>query len=139
MLPIFRVEDPARPFVLGVTSCYMDQLALRIASCWNRWNLRICPTVETALAVRENFLITVIVYDLDTRDAHWRMGLRLLLAMGNPACLIALSETPSDGLLRTLLQYGAYDLQQKPLRTNLKLAQSVNAAHRLINACNTLR
>ena len=113
----------------------MDQLALRIASSYNHWNLRICPTVESALEVRENCCVSVIVYDLDTRDSHWRMGIRLLLGSGNPACLIALTDTPSDGLLRAMIDYGAYDLQAKPLKDNAALAQSVNAAYRLIASC----
>jgi DNA-binding NarL/FixJ family response regulator len=134
---MFWIEDPAGPCVLGVTSCYMDQLALRIASGWNHWNLRICPTVESALLVRENHPVSVIIYDLDTRDSHWRMGLRLLLSIGNPACLIALTDSPSDGLVRTMLQCGAYDVQSKPLKNNSGLAQSVNGAHRLISSCNS--
>jgi DNA-binding response OmpR family regulator len=127
----FRKKEP-RPWVLGITSCYMDQLALRIASAYNRWDLLICPTVESALQVLERCCVSVIVYDLDTRDSHWRMGLRLLLASGNSACLIALTDTPSDGLTRTMLACGAYDVQVKPLRNNVVLAKSVNAAHRLI-------
>ena len=134
---LFNIEDPGEPCVLGVTSCYMDQLALRIASGWNHWDLRICPTVESALVVRENFRVSVIIYDLDTRDSHWRMGLRLLLSVGNPACLIALTDSLSDGLVRTMLEYGAYDVQSKPLRNNSGLAESVNGAHRLIQSCNS--
>jgi hypothetical protein len=129
--------DLAEPCVLGVTSCYMDQLALRIASGWNHWNLRICPTVEDALLVRENWPVSVIVYDLDTRDSHWRMGLRLLLSIGKPACLIALTDSLSDGLVRAMLENGAYDVQSKPLRNNSGLAHSVNGAHRLMLSCNS--
>lgn len=129
-----RPKEP-RPCVLGITSCYMDQLALRIASSYNHWNLRICPTVESALHVREHCEVSVIVYDLDTRDSHWRVGLRLLLSSGNPVCLIALTDTPSDGLLRTMIECGAFDLQAKPLRNNAKLAHSVNSAYELIASC----
>ena len=113
----------------------MEQLALRIASSYNHWNLTICPTVESALQIRENCDFSVIVYDLDTRDSHWRMGLRLLLACGKPACLIVLTDTPSDGLLRTMIDNGAYDVQSKPLKNNYRFAQSVNAACRLIDSC----
>lgn len=132
---MFDRKSPPRPCVLGITSCYMDQLALRIASSYNHWNLLICPTVESALYVRENCCVSVIVYDLDTRDSHWRIGLRLLLSSGNPACLIALTDNPSDGLLRTMIECGAYDVQAKPLKDNIVLAQSVNAAYRLIKSC----
>jgi AmiR/NasT family two-component response regulator len=116
----------------------MDQLALRIAASVNRWDLLICPTVESALMVLETCCFSVIVYDLDTRDSHWRMGLRLLSSVENPTCIIALTDTPSDGLLRNLLPYGVYDVQAKPLKNNRALAQSVNAAHELILACDSI-
>jgi hypothetical protein len=135
---LFRVPRTPRPYVLAITSCYMDQMALRIAASCNRWDLVICPTVEGALLLLENFCVSVIVYDLDTRDSHWRMGLRLLSSIENPACIIALTDAPSDGLLRSLLEYGVYDVQAKPLKNNMILAKSVNAAHQLILSCDSL-
>jgi hypothetical protein len=134
----FAVQRRPRPYVLAITSCYMDQLALRIAASCNRWDLVISPTVEGALLMLETESVSVIVYDLDTRDSHWRMGLRLLSSSENPACIIALSDAPSEGLLRALLPFGVYDVQAKPLRHNAILAKSVNAAHQLILSCDSL-
>ena len=134
----FHLRRSPRPYVLAITSNYMDQLALRIAASCNHWDLVICPTVESALQILETSYVSVIIYDLDTRDSHWRMGLRLLSSSENPTCIIALTESPSDGLLRTLLQFGVYDVQAKPLRKNSSLAKSVNAAHELILSCDSI-
>src|SRR3954471_18226958 len=129
---LFLTQKTPRPYVLAITSCYMDQLALRIAAACNRWDLLVCPTVESGRLALEHCCFTVIVYDLDTRGVHWRMGLRAISSAHNPACIIALTSTPSDGLLRNLLHQGVYDVQAKPLKDNAVLAKSVNAAHELI-------
>jgi hypothetical protein len=123
-----------KPAVLAVTPFYMDQLALRIASCNHGWNLIVCPSVESGLYIRQRCSISVIIYDLDTRDFPWRYGIRMLLSEGNQACVIALTDDPNDKLWQSILEFGIYDLQRRPLKDNGYLVDSVNAAHSLITS-----
>jgi hypothetical protein len=129
----FPAKAPARrPAVLAITPCYMDQLALRIASSRQHWDLLICPTLRSGLRTLRKCPVSVIVYDLETHDAPWRQGIRLLLSQGGSACLIALSKAWDDDLWETALACGVYDVQTKPLGD--PLLKAVQAAHTLIES-----
>ena len=125
-----RIQDS--PSVLAITPSYMDQLALRIAASRKNWELLICPTLRTGLRTLRKYPVSVILYDLETRDVEWRRGIQLLLASAQGACLIALSRKLDDDLWQTAFERGVYDLQPKPLKDNLALIESVRAAHVLI-------
>jgi DNA-binding response OmpR family regulator len=125
-----RIQDA--PSVLAITPSYMDQLALRIASSRKNWDLLICPTFRSGLRTLRKYPVSVILYDLETRDVEWRRGIQLLLAHGRGSCLIALSRKLDDDLWFTALERGVYDLQVKPLKDNVALIESVRAAHALI-------
>ncbi len=128
-------KEPARrPVVLAITPCYMEQLALRIASSRKHWDLLICPTLRGGLRTLRKRPVSVVVFDLDTRDTEWRTGIHLLVASANPVCVIALTGAFDDETWESALECGAYDLQSKPLKNNLRLADSVLAAHRLISS-----
>ncbi len=123
---------PDAPSVLAITPCYMDQLALRIASSRKNWNLLICPTLRSGLRTLRKYPVSVILYDLDTRDVEWRRGVQLLLANSRASCLIVLTRELDDDLWQSAFERGVYDLQHKPLKDNLRLIESVRAAHALI-------
>lgn len=126
-------EPPAKPSVLAITPFYMDQLALRIASSRKNWDLLICPTLRSGLRTLRKNPVSVILYDLETRDADWRRGFQLLLTQAPPACLIALTkDLDDDDLCLSAFECGAYDVQAKPLKDNLRLLDSVRAAHALV-------
>jgi DNA-binding response OmpR family regulator len=110
----------------------MDQLALRIASSRKNWDLLICPTFRSGLRTLRKFPVSVILFDLETRDIEWRRGVQLLLARPDATCLIVLTRSLDDELWQSAFERGVYDLQPKPLKDNLRLIESVGAAHALI-------
>jgi DNA-binding NtrC family response regulator len=129
---LFSKERVARPSVLAITPFYMDQLALRIASSRKNWDLLICPTFRSGLRTLRKFPVSVILFDLETRDVEWRRGVQLLLSQSNDSCLIVLTRNLDDDLWQSAFERGVYDLQPKPLKDNLRLIESVGAAHALI-------
>lgn len=121
----------SRPFVLAITPSYMDQLALRIASSRQNWDLLICPTFRAGLSTLRKCPVAVVLYDLETRDMDWRHGLRLLLSHSGSTCVIILTRDLDDDLWQSAFERGVYDLQPKPLKDNVRLIASVRAAHLL--------
>jgi DNA-binding response OmpR family regulator len=131
---LFSKEPVARPSVLAITPFYMDQLALRIASSRKDWDLLICPTFRSGLRTLRNFPVSVILFDLETRDIEWRRGIQLLLSQPSAPCLIVLTRSLDDNLWQSAFERGVYDLQPKPLKDNTALLESVRAAHDLVSS-----
>lgn len=129
---LFSKERVGRPSVLAITPSYMDQLALRIASSRKNWDLFICPTFRSGIRTLRKFPVSVILYDLETRDVEWRRGVQLLLSEPGDACVIALTRDLDDDLWQSAFERGVYDLQTKPLKDNLAVIESIRSAHALI-------
>ena len=127
-------EEAQKPNILAITPCYMDQLALRIASSRKHWELLICPTLRSGLYTLRKSSPSVIVYDLETRDSDWRKGVRLLLSNKRNACLIAVTKKLDDDMWQTAFECGLYDIHPKPLKDNTRLIESIMSAHKLIAA-----
>ena len=131
---LFSKERVGRPSVLAITPFYMDQLALRIASSRKDWDLLICPTFRSGIRTLRKVPVSVILFDLETRDIEWRRGVQLLLSRPTDACLIALTRSVDDNLWQSAFERGVYDLQPKPLKDNLRLLESIRAAHALVTS-----
>lgn len=129
---LFSKERAGRPSVLAITPFYMDQLQLRIASSRKDWDLLICPTFRSGLRTLRKVPVSVILFDLETRDIEWRRGIQLLLSQTHDSCLIVLTRSLDDDLWLSAFERGVYDLQPKPLKDNLRLIDSIGAAHALI-------
>jgi hypothetical protein len=134
---LFREKGDARSSrlsVLAVSPCYIEQLAIRIASYNGGWNLVLCPTFEIAMRARKRTTFSVIIYDLDVVDVGWREGIHKLLNAGDPVCVVAVSGQVDDSLWERALGCGVYDVQSKPLNSNGHFRKAVEQAHAFLTS-----
>ena len=133
----FLQPPPASPrvrrIVLAVSPWPPEQGALRLWAIQEGWRLLLVDTLEAALELRQEWYITVILYDRDLPDVEWRTGMQRLLTCSEPTCLILMSSTVDHRLWRTVLEYGGYDVAEKPLSRE-SLVPLVNAACVLAHA-----
>lgn len=124
-----RFEQASSPerTVLAVTPFSSEQVAVRLFGIQERWRVLYASTLERAIELRQQEMISVILYDRDLPGVDWPQAVRALLSCSEPACLILLSGVVDKRLWQSVLQYGGYDVARKPLE-RATLVPLVNGA-----------
>jgi DNA-binding response OmpR family regulator len=123
--------------VMPASSCQDD---LRVFSIQEGWRVLFATTVESAVRIRQNNRVGIVLYDLDLADGDWRKGLVTLLNCAEPVFGIVLSSVVSPPLSLAVIDSGCYAVMGKPVDRQ-SLVALVNGALQLedsIDSCRVL-
>ena len=101
--------------VLAVTNDSACRSSLRILSIEEGWRVLFAASVEDGLRLQQGNRICVLVYDRNLSDIDWRHGLRTMVAAGDAAIPILLSNVLTPRLRTEALRCGGYDVAANPL------------------------
>jgi DNA-binding NtrC family response regulator len=101
--------------ILAVTTDSACRASLRILSIEEGWRVLFADSVEDGLRLQQGNRVCVLVYDRNLSDRDWRQGLRTMVAAGDSAIPILLSNVLTPRLRTEALRCGGYDVAANPL------------------------
>ena len=115
--------------VLAVTASDADWSNLQHLFNLSRWKLARCRGMAEARDVLLTSAVPTVLCDAALPDGDWKGLVEFLSCFRNPPRVIVMSNLADDPLWDSVLNMGAYDLLEKPLR-GAELYRSVSDAWR---------
>jgi DNA-binding response OmpR family regulator len=106
---------PESRTVLALTTNSSCRSTLRVLALQEGWRILFADSLEEGVRLQGLNRAGIFVYDQNLPGVEWRQGLSTMVASHRSVFPIVMTDSPSSGLKREVLEYGGFDLARSPL------------------------